>query len=64
MLVRFDYPKTFDNMMEDCCSTDCIPARSTFPAMDIVEQENEIVSAQSSPEQRRKTLRLRSRRMY
>ena len=43
MLVRFDYPKTFDNIMEDYCSTDCIPARSTFPAMDIVEQENEIV---------------------
>jgi HSP20 family protein len=36
-------------MMEDCCSTDCIPARSTFPAMDIVEQENEIVVSAELP---------------
>jgi HSP20 family protein len=41
MLVRFDYPKTYNTLIEDLLTTDCIPARSTFPAMDLVEKENE-----------------------
>jgi len=41
MLVRFDYPKTYDSMIEDLFSTDCMPARSTYPVMDVVEKENE-----------------------
>jgi HSP20 family protein len=41
MLVRFDYPKTYNTFIEDLLTTDCIPTRSTFPALDLVEKENE-----------------------
>lgn len=49
MLVRFDYPKTFDSMVEDIFSTDCMPARSTYPAMDLVEKENETLVVAELP---------------
>jgi HSP20 family protein len=49
MLVRFDYPKTYNTLIEDLLSTDCIPARSTFPAMDIVEKENETLVVAELP---------------
>ena len=58
MLVRFDYPKTFDNIMEDYCSTDCIPARSTYPAMDIVEQENEIIVSAELPGMKKEDVKI------
>ena len=37
MLVRFDSPRTCDNVMEDFFATDRLPVRE-YPAMDIVEQ--------------------------
>jgi len=43
MLIRFDSPRTYDNLIENCFSSDVLPGRSTVPAMDIVEKENEIV---------------------
>jgi HSP20 family protein len=43
MLVRFDSPRTYDNLIENFFSSDVLPGRCTVPAMDIVEQENEIV---------------------
>jgi HSP20 family protein len=43
MLVRFDSPRTCDNLIENFFSSDVLPSRSTVPAMDIVEKENEIV---------------------
>jgi len=43
MFIRFDSPRTYDNMIENCFSSDVLPGRSTVPAMDIVEKENEIV---------------------
>jgi len=49
MLVRFDYPKTYDSMIEDLFSNDCIPARSTYPVMDLVEKENETVVVAELP---------------
>ena len=41
MFVRFDYPKTYNTLIEDLLSTDCIPGRSAYPAMDLVEKDNE-----------------------
>ncbi len=41
MLVRFDYPRTFDNLLENFFATDVVPSRSAFPAIDITEQEGE-----------------------
>jgi HSP20 family protein len=43
MLVRFDSPRTYDNLIENFFSSDVLPSRSTVPALDIVEKENEIV---------------------
>jgi len=45
MLVRFDSPITRDNLLENFFSSDVLPSRYACaePAMDIVEQENEIV---------------------
>jgi HSP20 family protein len=43
MLVRFDSPRTYDNLIENFFSSDVLPGRCTVPALDIVEKENEIV---------------------
>jgi len=43
MLVRFDSPRTYNNLVENLFSSDVLPSRCTVPALDIVEQENEIV---------------------
>ena len=43
MLVRFDSPRTYDHLIENFFSSDVLPNRCTVPALDIVEQENEIV---------------------
>ena len=43
MLVRFDSPRTYDNLIENFFSSDVLPSRCTVPALDIVEKENEIV---------------------
>jgi HSP20 family protein len=43
MLVRFDSPRTYDHLIENFFSSDVLPSRCTVPALDIVEQENEIV---------------------
>jgi HSP20 family protein len=39
MLVRFDYPRTFDNLVDNFFATDVLPSRNTFPAIDITEQD-------------------------
>jgi HSP20 family protein len=43
MFVRFNAPKTYDTMMENFFTSDTMPNCCADPAMDIVEQENEIV---------------------
>jgi HSP20 family protein len=43
MLVRFDSPRTYNNLIENLFSSDVLPNRCTVPALDIVEKENEIV---------------------
>ena len=43
MLVRFDSPRTYNHLIENLFSSDVLPSRCTVPALDIVEQENEIV---------------------
>ena len=43
MLVRFDVPRTFDNLMNDFCATDYFPEHVSYPAVDITEQEHETV---------------------
>jgi len=42
MLVRFDYPRTLDNLIEDFFITDSVTSPYIFPAVDIAEEGNEI----------------------
>jgi len=42
MLIRFDYPKTLDNIIEDFFIADSVAPRPAFPAIDITEEGNEI----------------------
>jgi HSP20 family protein len=43
MLVRFDAPRTCNNMMENFFATDVMPVRTSVPALDVIEQDNELV---------------------
>ena len=43
MLVRFDSPRTCDNLMNDYFATDRLPLRTQYPAIDIVEQGNDFI---------------------
>jgi len=41
MFVRFEYPKTIDNLINNFLATDTVPTRNYFPAVDIAEQEGQ-----------------------
>jgi HSP20 family protein len=43
MLVRFDYPRTYNNLVEDLFAADILPTSPTYPAVDVAQQENETV---------------------
>jgi HSP20 family protein len=49
MLLRFDFPKTFNNLLEDTVQTDYVSSRTSAPAMDITEHENEYVAIVELP---------------
>lgn len=49
MMLRFDYPKVFENLIEDQITNDLFPASGTFPAMDITESESEYVAVGEMP---------------
>jgi HSP20 family protein len=60
MLVRFDYPKTCDcdSLMNDFLATDRVPVRTEFPALDIIEQENEIVVSAELPGMKKEDVKI------
>jgi len=49
MLLRFDFPKTFDDLLEDTVSSNYDSPRTSVPAMDITEHENEFVAIVELP---------------
>jgi HSP20 family protein len=49
MLVRFDFPRTLDNLIDDVFTSDISPYVSTFPAVDIAEYDNETVVVAELP---------------
>jgi len=49
MLLRFDYPNGLDQVIENLISTDTVPACSTFPAIDIIENEDEMIVSADLP---------------
>jgi HSP20 family protein len=58
MLVRFDYPRTCDSLMNDFLATDRVPVRTEFPALDIIEQENEIVVSAELPRMKKEDVKI------
>jgi len=49
MLVRFDNPRTLDNLIEDFFVTDSVASPRVFPAVDITEEGNEITVVAELP---------------
>lgn len=49
MLVRFDFPRTLDNLIDDVFVSDVTPCVSTFPAVDIAERDTETVVVAELP---------------
>ena len=41
MFVRFDYPRTLDNLINNFLDTDTVISRNVFPAVDVIEQEGQ-----------------------
>ncbi len=49
MLIRFDFPRTLDNLIDDVFTSDVLPYSSKFPAVDITEHDNETVVVAELP---------------
>ena len=49
MLLQFDFPKTFNDLLDDTVQTDYASSRVSVPAMDIAEYENEYVAIAELP---------------
>jgi HSP20 family protein len=49
MLVRFDYPRTCDTLMNDFFATDREAVRTQYPMLDVIEQDNDFVVAADLP---------------
>jgi HSP20 family protein len=44
MLLRFDFPKTFNDLLDETIPENYMSSRTSVPAMDITEYENEYVA--------------------
>lgn len=44
MLLRFDFPKTFNDLLEETIPANYMSSGTSVPAMDITEYENEYVA--------------------
>jgi HSP20 family protein len=49
MLLRFDFPKTFNDLLEDTIPTNYVSFGASDPAMDITEYENEYAAIVELP---------------
>jgi HSP20 family protein len=60
MLVRFDSPMTHENLLENFFSSDAMPGRCACaePAMDIVDQENELVVTAELPGMKKEDVKI------
>lgn len=58
MVVRYDYPRAFNNLIENFFLTDVLPTRSPFPAVDIAEQDNETVVIAELPGVRKEDVKI------
>jgi HSP20 family protein len=60
MLVRFDSPVTHESLLENFFSSDVMPGRCACaePAMDIVDQENELVVTAELPGMKKEDVKI------
>jgi HSP20 family protein len=49
MMLRFDFPRTFNDLLEDTISTDFVSTAKSFPTMDIAEYQSEYVVIAEMP---------------
>ncbi len=49
MMLRFDFPKTLNDLLEDSLSSGAAATARCYPAMDVAEQENEFVAVVELP---------------
>lgn len=49
MMMRFDFPKTLNELLEDSFTTGGVTSTRSYPAMDIAERENEYVAIVELP---------------
>jgi HSP20 family protein len=49
MMLRFDFPKTLNDLLDDSLTTAGVASTRSYPAMDIAEQENEYVAIAELP---------------
>ena len=49
MMLRFDFPKTFNDLLEDTIATDSVSTAKSFPTMDITENQSEYVVIAEMP---------------
>jgi len=58
MLIRFDHPRMFDNLLQDFVVGDFTSAVKSFPAIDVAEHENEFVLLAEMPGVKKEDLKL------
>jgi len=58
MLVRFDFPRMFDDLLEDVSLSDFMPVTGRFPAIDVAERQNEFVAIAEMPGVKKEDLKI------
>jgi HSP20 family protein len=49
MLLRFDFPRTFNDVLEESIPANFLATRNTVPAMDVTEYENQFIAVLELP---------------
>jgi HSP20 family protein len=58
MLLRFDFPRSFDDLLEETMPANSVAQRRNIPAIDVVERENEFVAVVELPGVRKEDVKI------